>query len=278
MDHRAQRLHGSSPPFGLWRARTAAPPGLAGYGHSPRRRLLTASLLGVNLWGMALLWPLFSARETTGSDLWLALAGLLPLVLGVLAHGLLGDRTQLARLLAGTLLLVAYPGALVALLALRPEADNQLHHGPVALALLWLSLCAYGASAAASCAARPASIDATHTPLGSEPWDAAAPQRFGLRRVVIALFGCGAGAVAVIAPALGGHQALRGNWGDAALAGGVLTAVVGAALGVAVLGVFLGSALRRTSVHPARGDAALRAAWFALLAVLGGVTYFVVQP
>jgi hypothetical protein len=98
-----------------------------------------------------------------------------------------------------------------------------------------------------------------------------------MQRAFIALCFAGAAALCVVAPALGGLSSLEQAWGDAALSGGVLTAIVGAALSVTTLAVYLGSGLRslRTPEPP---DGTFRAAWFLFLALLGAVVYFVVQP
>jgi hypothetical protein len=173
--------------------------------------------------------------------------------------------------------LAVYPAALAASVALAPAERSAQHLGPLSLDLLFLSLCAYGASAARACAEPASELAASQHALGNEPWDAPEPERRLLQRAIAALCACGAVAVAIVAPALGGPQALQDAWGDAAAQGGVLTAVVGAALGVTVIGVFLGSGLRSDRAEPAHPDAPLRTAWFLFLALLGAVTYFVVS-
>ena len=58
----------------------------------------------------------------------------------------------------------------------------------------------------------------------------------------------------------------------------MLSAILGGALAVAVLAAFLPSALRQdaSDLEP-RADAALRTGWYLFLALLGAVTYYVVQ-
>jgi hypothetical protein len=142
-----------------------------------------------------------------------------------------------------------------------------------------VALCAYGASAAAACVENAAELTAVQSPLGAEPWDAPETEQRRLQRVIVAAFIGGAAAIAVVAPAVGGFAALEAAWGDAALSGGVLTSVIGAALGATAVGVFLGSGLRSEGESEgARGDRPLRTAWFLFLALLGAVTYFVVTP
>lgn len=278
MQHRAHRVHGSTP------SATRAVDTQSAQGWSPhaagRRRVLAVLLLGLNLWAIALLWPLLSAPEPSGGEnIALALACLAPLLLGAALHGAFAQRLSPPPWLAGALWLAVYPAAVSAALAVRPEPLNQLSHGPAALALLAIALCAYGASAALACAEHAPELPAVQNALGAEPWDAPEPDRRRLQRAIVALCMAGAAAIAVVAPAIGGFEALEAAWGESALAGGVLTAVIGASLGVAAIGVFLGSGLRAEGESDgARPDAPLRAAWFLFLALLGAVTYFVVTP
>jgi hypothetical protein len=60
----------------------------------------------------------------------------------------------------------------------------------------------------------------------------------------------------------------------------VLSAVIAAALGIAVLAIYMPNALRAKTgnEHKPRSDTTLRMAWFLFLALLGAVTYFIVQP
>jgi hypothetical protein len=268
-------MHGSTPP---WRPAATvagsaqAPPG------ARTRSLLAVVLLGVNLWGMAVLWPLLGSARAPALERWLAPACLVPLWLGAAAYLLLARRPRLANTVASGSWLAAYPAALASWLAARAERDNLSQLGAAASSMVVLALCAFGACAAAACAERRAPVTAVHAPLGAEPWDAPGAERRLLQRFIVGLTAAGALAIAVVAPAPSGWDELERGWGEAALEGGVLTAVVGAALGVATLAVFLGGALRTDNTAPPRGEPKLRAAWFLLLALLGGVTYFVVQP
>jgi hypothetical protein len=252
--------------------------------------VLAVLLLGINPWAIGLLWPALGASVSAtapalrgGVSVWSAtavaalIACLLPLLLGAAAHGAFGIGAGLPRWVAGGLWLALYPAALAAGLALGPDELVQPSLGPVALALLCAALCAYGAAAAQACAESTPELAATRTALGNDPWDAPEVEHRGLQRAIVALCVAGAAAIAVIAPAVGGPLALETAWGDGARAGGVLTAVVAAALGVAAIGVFLGGGLRADGASDSnRPDAPLRAAWFLFLALLGAVTYFVV--
>jgi hypothetical protein len=237
--------------------------------------VLAVLLLGVNLWLIALLWP--SAPASDGHGPWATLAGLAPLLLGVIAHNAIARSFAPPPWVAGTLLLAGFPAALGAVLATRQEHLNQLALGPLALALLAAALCAYGASAALACAETAPELAAERSALGREPWNAPEPERGRLQRAIVGVTVLGAAAIVVVAPSLGGFAELEAAWGDAALAGGVLTAVIGAALGVATVSVFLGSGLRSEAEgEAAAADTSLRAAWFLFLSLLGAVTYFVV--
>jgi hypothetical protein len=255
---------------------TQHPQGWSAHG-AARRRVLAVLLLGLNPWVIGVLWPELTARGFRAAGLLGALACLLPLLLGGAAQPAFGNPLRLPHWVAGALWLAIYPAALAAGIALRQDELAQQNLGPITLALLWLALCAYGAGAAQTCAPIAPELSATRATLGNEPWDAPEVERRGLQHVIVGLCIVGAAAIAVIAPALGGLAALEAAWGEAARAGGVLTAVVAAALAVATIGVFLGSGLRSDSTLDAgRADAPLRAAWFLFLALLGAVTYLVV--
>lgn len=245
---------------------------------STRRSSLAVLVLGVNAWGIGLLWPLLAGGGDVSERVVRSLACLLPLVLGVAASELTA-RTSRLRALPALLWLAVYPAAFAAELASRPEVHHQRIFGPFALVLLWGALCAYGAAALAACRQRSPELCAVYVPLGNEPWDAPPKERSRLQGLVIALCATGAAAIALLAPSLGGYSALREAWGDSARAGGVLAAVVGAALAVSVVAVFLGTALRAESGARTRPrEAPFQTAWFLFLALLSLVTYFVVQP
>jgi len=239
--------------------------------------VLAVLLLGLNPWVIALLWPELTLPDWSAAGLLGTLACLLPLLLGAVARGVFGNQPRVPQWAAGALWLAIYPATLAAALALRQDALAQASLGPVTLTLLWLSLCAFGAGAAQACAPNAPELVATRAALGNEPWDAPEVERRGLQHAIVTLSIAGAAALAVIAPTLGGFEELEAAWGEAARAGGVLTAVVAGALAVATIGVFLGGGLRSDSALDAgRADAPLRAAWFLFLALLGAVTYMVV--
>jgi hypothetical protein len=230
-------------------------------------------LLGANVWVLGVLWPLLGSRTTSPTELVVGLLCPLPLLLG----GALSTAKGL-RSLRSAVWLIVYPALLAVALASRPEALNQQLYGPFALVLLWLSLCAYGASAVTAALVRAPELAAVHTALGAAPRDAPQNARRPLQLALVVVCFAGAAALCLVAPRAGGLSALEQAWGDAALSGGVLTAVVGAALGVATLAIYLGSALRAKREPEPHTDAPLRVTWFLFLALLGIVTYFVIQP
>jgi hypothetical protein len=238
-----------------------------------RRERLRVLLLGANVWVLGVLWPLLGSRSTSPTELVAGLLCPLPLLLGGTSSA-----AGSSLFLRSSLWLVAYPAAFAVAVAVRPEGLNQHLYGPLGLVLLWLSLCAYGASAVTATAGRAPELAAVHTALGTEPGDTPQRRRTPLQLGVIGMFFAGAGALCLVAPQWGGQSLLEQAWGDAAQSGGVLTAVVGAALGVATLAIYLSAALRAKREPEPHSDAPLRVAWFLFLALLGIVTYFVIQP
>jgi len=260
------------------RTRTSAKPLTA----EPSKLLrLKALLFGGNAAWIGAFWPLFVGGQARTLDISLAFCCLAVLLLGTLIGTQpLTQQAGLGHIFGqfwrGTCLLLAFPIALAAAIACRPEAHNLRLFGPATLTLLGLSLCAYGAFAAQACAASTETLMASHVTLGDRPRDAPPAGRGRLQAIFVGLCCMGACALVFVAPAWGGSSALSTAWGEAALAGGVLTAVVGAALGVATLTVFLSAGLRQPTTVPPKTGAALRATWFMFLALLGAVTYFVV--
>ena len=270
-------MNGSTPEYG---APSVELTGAAPAARSHRERW-AALVLGLNAWGVALVWPLLLADEGAPQPLWPTAAALAPLLLGIGLQPYLERGDGWLRSLPAALLLSVFPAALALVFASRSEALLQHALPPMALVLSWAALCAYGASAVAVCREPASELPARSGELQASPWDAEVPERSRLQPFAIALCAAGATAIALLAPSLGGFRELSVAWGESARAGGVLTAVVGVALGAAVLAVFLGSALRaepasRQSAPP--GEVPLRVSWFLFLALLSFVTYFIVQP
>jgi len=244
---------------------------------------LKALVLGCNAAWIGVFWPLFVEGSARSFDIFMGFLCLSVLLLGTLTSAppltrQAGLGNILGQFWRGACLLVAFPVSLAAVIACRSEALNLRIFGPATLTILGLSLCAYGAFAAQVCASPTETLAATYTNLGDRPRDAPPALRGRLQAMFVGLCCVGACGLVFIAPAWGGSSALAAAWGDAAMAGGVLTAVVGTALGVATLTVFLSTGLRQPTTVPPRTGAALRATWFLFLALLGAITYIVIKP
>jgi hypothetical protein len=247
-------------------------------GKASARERLRVLVLGMQVWVIGVAWPMLDATRTAGMlEVALGSAGLGALIAGALVPARAGSR--MPRDLAQPVLwLIAFPGLLAASAGARPERWNQHLFGSVGLVLLWLALCAFGAKAALVSAGEAPRMPSTSFPL-DEPTPPAGDGALRQRAVVL-LCVTGGAAIALIAPTWGGLPALEQAWGDAALTGGVLTAVIGGGLGVTTIAVFLGQALREASPArpPSRREMLLRALGYLWLAVLGAVTYFIVIP
>jgi hypothetical protein len=242
------------------------------------RERLRVLVLGMQVWVIGVAWPMLDATRTIGPlEVALGSACLSALIAGALVPARGGSRAARDRL-QPVLWLVAFPALIAASCGARPERWNQHLYGSFGLVLLWLALCAYGAKAALVSAGEPPRLPSTSLPL-DEPIPP--PGGDSLRQRGLALL-CMAGgaAIALIAPTWGGLAPLEQAWGDAALTGGVLTAVIGGALGVTTIAVFLGQGLREVSPMrpPSRKEVLLRALGYLWLALLGAVTYFIVIP
>jgi len=239
------------------------------------RRVLPVAALGTNLWIVGVLWPLLATESGSFRAYLAATAALLPLVAGTVL--LAREGPVWLHMLGEAAWLALFPIACGAVIAAWPEAGERALGTP-SVVLLALALCGYAAAAARTCA--PEHPTATITRVSRAKVSAATTPRARrwLRSAVVVL--CVAGAVALSLVAPGETLAALGRKPDEhARASAVLTAVVGSALGCTLIAVFLASGLR-TDAQPRepRLDASLRAAWFLLLALLGGVTYYVVQP
>jgi hypothetical protein len=242
----------------------------------PRQRLRVL-VLGAQVWVIGVAWPLIYANgEKRAAQLWLAGAGLVALLVGALAADPSGQRAQRWLRLRPVAWLIAFPALLAVSCALRSERWNQQHYGTALSLLLWLALLAYGAEAAKACAGAAAEVVSRSEPLEPAASDRALQAGMDLRTWVLVTV-CFAGAIglALIAPRWGGMRALELAWGDAALTGGVLTAVIGGALGVTTVAVFLAQGLREGAGSPlhSRRELMFRSLGYLALAVLGAITY-----
>lgn len=194
-------------------------------------------VLGANAWLVLCVLPMLLAEPRSFLSLaWLALP------LPALAAG----AALLARhqLVAGFLLLGGFPTLLSALVAVLSRLVVQTPFSTIGLLIGALSLIAYGAGAVFA-VQRPQALRPTHRrPLGSVAPIDEPRSRTLLRRSMLAVGGAGAIAIGVIAPTFGGAESYRAEWGEAAAEASILVAVVGGALGVVTIALFLGPTLR----------------------------------
>lgn len=176
------------------------------------------------------------------------------------------------------LLLGAYPASLGLSLTLGSERTRELAHGAFSMSLCAAALLAYVVAAVVACRAELRTIEIEAHPLTS-PREPSPPDGVQLRRAVTALVLCGAFAIAVVAPLTPSYPELAAAWGDAADAGAALTALVGTAIAVSVVAVYLGAALRRAETRPDNARARRqRIVTLLVLTLLGLITYFTVIP
>lgn len=151
--------------------------------------------------------------------------------------------------LAPWLLLVAYPLACALVVGVMPSLVTGVSHPPVALLVGALSVLAYGA-VVGQAVTRPRFSEVEAKPLDGVGGEDGGRRRSWVRRAMLVTTGLGSLILATLAPTLGGDRALRNAWGGAALEAGVLTAIVGGALGTIALVAFVGPATRKRRRPP----------------------------
>jgi hypothetical protein len=239
--------------------------------HAPATSV-ALGLLGTNAWATTVGWTLLPA-DVRLSDAGLAASALVWLVLGAMLH--LRRDGELAQTAARWLLLCIFPVSLAAALCIGSEAIRERVHTPLSMLLCSLSLLAYGVVAVIACQA-PLSLlsPVTHTQKRERP---IAPRpRADFRTGVSVLMLSGALAIALFAPLMPDYTEVEAAWGDASSAGAALAAVVGGALGVSVIAVYLSALLHARAperVYSARQRRQRIAGWL-FLSLLGLVVYF----
>lgn len=236
------------------------------------RRLDAArvAVLGLNAWAVLVFVPLLAAGARSGWSYGLTALGLVLLAAGA---ALLARAPRIAT----WLLLALFPVGLAALVATLPSLALQKTHSLFALLLGAVSLVAYGAFTAAVCA-RPSALRATTSkPLEPGQGGGSLRHRRVRRRVLVVAGALGAFAVAVMAPLWHGDEAAERAWGDSADEGRMLTAVAAAALGAAIMALFIGPGTRRSrSRPPTARQAYVRAAMLVMVALAGVLTWWIV--
>jgi hypothetical protein len=184
--------------------------------------------------------------------------------------------SERSRHAARWLLVCVYPVSIGVSLSLGSEQIRETAYTALSMPLCAASLLAYSAAAVVACRQEERPLETESHPLnGREP--SAAPALF--RRIVIAICLAGAFAIAVVAPLATEYVRLAEEWSDAAEAGAVLSALAGVAIGVSVVVLHLGGALRKTEkVRETLRQRRQRVATLLFLTLLGFVTYFTVVP
>jgi len=211
----------------------------------------------LNFWAVAVVVPALVAGPR---DLWAAVLVAFPLPLLALA----------ARRRDALSALVLFPTSVTAAIGALPAHTFGSPYPPLPTLLAAASLWLYGA-VCARIVTRVECEPSVSEPLTPGPRDAEALRRRRGQRRLLVFGGAGALLLAVLAPRLGG--APRRDWGEAAEAAQVLTAVVAAALATVGLGAFLGPATRRRRRPISRRRSTARAALLLLVVVAGLIVW-----
>jgi hypothetical protein len=222
---------------------------------SRRRDAVRTAILGLNLWFAMLLWPL-DELPPSHALVWGGAA------LAMLAVGVtLVAQTRASA--ASWLLLLAFPVLLA--LALVNRATDA--YDPLSLALVGLSLLAYGAVAASVTAP-----GASALPYSGTVRTTFIDGRTFTERTRWILVCIAAVLIVVVAPTLGGRDTLEAAWGEAATEGALLTAVVAASIGGAVIASYT-IGITRPPRRRTATDRRWRVAALLLAAAVGALTY-----
>lgn len=255
-----------------------------------RQRALGVGLAWINLWVLWVGWPALFSDHLPWGDVALSClsCGLLALGTRLLRtrHTLELDQTEQpmarasSRIRLGLLAqLVLAPAFLAATVATRPEAQNRHVFDTPTLVFASLSLSLYGASALSYAQPLWLSQQGVGIPLTHHPW--MSQPRFYERvrgTILLSVMLIGAVAIGIVAPGIDDFETLEGAWGESVLEGGLLTAVLGGALGVAIVGLSFTEAMRPRSTHSAySGRGFPRAAAFIAMATLGTIVYWLVR-
>lgn len=196
-----------------------------------------ALVLGLNAWALLTVLPLFvGVPRGPTAIFWLAA----PLPFLFAGAALVPWHRQMAV----WLLLGAFPTSVGGVVAAMANLTEGSPFGPVSLSVGAVSLLVFGASAARATTHPLRVREAVWRPLGTvAPLEEPRVRRWG-RRLLVAVTGTGALALALIAPRVGDTAALAGSWGEAADEAATLGAVVGGVLGASLLALIVGPGLR----------------------------------
>lgn len=224
-------------------------------------------VLGLNAWTVMLLLPMILASPRSATAILWLVPPLLPLTAGIAA-------LPRSRPLSAWLLLGGFPIAVVAIMAALPALVVDSPFSTPGVALGALCLCAFGAAAALS-AGRPRQLRETSTrPLTSVAPTQEHTGRRWVRRAVLFVTTAGAAALAWLAPAVGDRTGYQAAWGDTAREAATLTAVVGGALAVSIVALFVGPSLRASRTRPPSSRRVRRRVGWLLLSVAIGAAFY----
>lgn len=229
------------------------------------RRALALGLFGLETWALVVLVPRLR-HDFLGAPA-LAELAVLGLPLGLIALGLLVPLPLADR---RTALVLGYPVALAASVAIRPDLTERDAFGPLSVGVIVVSLAIYLVLALTH-SGGPQVLRATAAqPLPPEIHQApSAASRAG--RIVLAVASAGA-ASAVVLAFWGGRADALARFGEAADDASALAVVIGALLFAVAIGAVVGPGLRARKRTDARREAVLpRLAPFLALALVAAL-------
>lgn len=170
--------------------------------------------------------------------------------------------------LAPWMLLIAYPLTVALVVGFMPSLAAGPAYPPLAMLIGALSVLAYGA-VVGQAVTRPTFSEVKAKPLEGAAEDPEGRRRARVRRVMLTITGLGSLVLASLAPTLGGERALRTAWGSSSIEAGVLTAVIGGALGTIALVGFVGPATRKRRRGPSAQRVRSRVFMLLMVVVVG---------
>lgn len=224
--------------------------------------------LGLNAWLVGIVLPAWGTVSLAVPDR--VLIALPPIALLVGLRALLrGDPSALG------LLGVAVPVLSVAAIAGRTEAALA-SYGTATTLFAVASSMAYVVGVA-HVLGRPTALRATRETKLAASTRLRPPAR-ALRRAVVATTAILAFVIAVVAPALGSHEALVEQWGEAAGEGRVIAAIVGGAIACIATAIVVGPSLRAHRGRPSRpGEATLTITLSLVVAATGAIAWAILR-
>lgn len=191
---------------------------------------------------MCIAWPWLFGITPTG---WWWSIPVLPIaMLGAAVQFLPSEADSATTAKADWLLLMGFPCSVGICMLLQPEAANRHAFGALALAVAVASLLAYGAACLVALGRPRANLMSRAAAIVPQPWDIPPAPAPRLQLPIVVIGTLGALCIGMWAPRFSAPSVVKNHWGEAAQEGALLTSVVGAALAVVVLAVFVGGGIR----------------------------------